>query len=282
MESVYIGDNKCPGIYTISENKIGEISKYGDIYQACCGTDCSYIAKWQSEKKSALEEAKIQYFVAQHGIAPMIREVLICENNGAIIIMDVLSITAGRMIRSLSSNQLTVTIQHYRTLLSKVLDNIKKYDIDTQKIEEKLYSPTLTFEELHNLRGSINKKCWETDGNVPTIDSIDIQVADTDEQKNMRIHIVQQIVYLIIQLHKLGIAHLDTHLNNFMKGDGDRYYIIDFGLSTESPTQEQLKYDYNRYVRDIKKFSTEDGYVNLDYLLDYAYMLNNQAINKND
>lgn len=269
LSSVYVGTKRCEGVYTITDVSIGEPSIYGKIYQACCKDDCSYVAKWQKDKKMAKEEADIQYLVAKQGLAPHIREILVCDK-GTIIIMDALTITAMRIITSLSKTQRDVTQKYYQEKIQPVLNILKEKGEDVQDIEQLLNDEITDFSTYHNMRGKINKLCWKHIGSG-CIESIDIQVPDTKEQKELKIKTVNQIFILLNKLHHMGITHKDTHLNNFMsKGVDPQLYLIDFGLAKFTYDKKDREYDYQRFIRDIRKFSNEDGYVNLNYLLDFA------------
>ena len=117
LEKVFIDSDECPGIYKITDKKIGNESSYGSIFLTCCESEekvgkftsvsnnCDYVAKWQpiidlgagfkmtNTSENMINEARLQYIAARRGLAPMIREVMICEE-GSIIIMDALTITA--------------------------------------------------------------------------------------------------------------------------------------------------------------------------------------------
>ena len=59
LEKVFIDSDECPGIYKITDKKIGNESSYGSIFLTCCESEekvgkftlvsnnCDYVAKWQ-------------------------------------------------------------------------------------------------------------------------------------------------------------------------------------------------------------------------------------------
>ena len=84
----------------------------------------------------------------------------------------------------------------------------------------------------------------------------------------------------MINLYEMRISHGDTHLNNYMRGMDGVYKLIDFGESEEKPTMNELVRDLKRTRRDLIKLVEEDGYNNLEYLVDYYnYLLSERGIN---
>lgn len=84
-----------------------------------------------------------------------------------------------------------------------------------------------------------------------------IKGESTSNRKKRKTKIFETLLKLIDKLHSHGIAHGDSHLKNFMrtKKDPDRYYFIDFGLSTTMPNEYRLCRDFKDIFNDIKKLS---------------------------
>ena len=258
IDQVYIGDQKCEGIYTMKD-PIGEASVYGKVYTACCDGNCSYVAKWQPNSKMALNEAKIQYSVAQQGLAPMIREVWVCPE-GTIIIMDALSITAKRMLLTLGDVQRQTVINKYVNIYKAVLN---KYPNEIGLIPKLM--AIKSEQQLFDIRKEINLLLCRKYRCQP-IEDIIITEEDSKEEKDMKIGIMNQLIGLLGSLHSMGLVHGDAHLNNFMSKD-DKWYLIDFGLTLDDTLKNRMG-DYQKIIFDLTRL-INDGYENLRYLREH-------------
>lgn len=276
LEAVFVDNELCEGVYTISQNRIGEKSVFGEVYQACCKKNCDFVAKWQAlggkhkkTKEDILKEVEIQSIASKNKLAPSIQEVWICPE-GIIIIMEALKITASRDLKTLSEQQLYDTILYYKNVFDKKIKEtemyVKKSDFSSiKKSIDKENLGKLSFQDLKDIRRDINKFCY-TYG-VEPLDDIYVIGEDSNEDKKIKKDILKSLLDLLKQLHSLGIVHGDTHLNNFMKMIGDnRYYLIDFGESKINPTEQDVKKDFLRLKRDVEELSSQHRYTNLDYL----------------
>lgn len=262
LKQFYCDGESCSGVYTVTDAQIGEKSINGVIYQACLENDCDYVAKWQSKIDIAIAEAKVQQFAAVHNLAPKVQQIWVCQE-GAIIIMDAMSIAVSRLIKALSPQQLQATIDYNLNVFRKKIGGDMKTDF------------VKTVEDLRKLRSDINKKLYARgDSPLPDVETI----PDTDEQKENRKRIMMDVFQLLNDLHKLGIVHKDAHLNNFMADKNMKIKIIDFGMATE--LHDDFLVDYKRAVRNISQYINE-GYTNLDYLEEFCKMKIESMLNLN-
>tara|TARA_B110000908_G_C10184716_1_gene417433 strand:- start:53 stop:1033 length:981 start_codon:yes stop_codon:yes gene_type:complete len=292
LNAVYVGKEKHEGVYYVTKHKIGEPSMYGKIYLACLGKKCNYIAKWQQDKEMAIMEATIQHNLSTFGITPNIREMWVCDK-GVIIIMDALSNTAHRELFNFSRKQVERE-QEYKHVFSDKIDEIvkvRKQTMEKSKLHEKLkflinlkqklFDPSTKYKDLYKLRDDVNKQVrlsiFNNDHKISELQQLSM-IQDTDKQKVKRIAVVTQVFDLIHRLHKFGYTHMDTHTNNFMTDDNGVFYIIDFGLTKQSNSVDDRKYDYDRFTDDIRQFSDTFRYTNLDYLLTYSEKLSSEKL----
>jgi len=251
IETFYCDGKDCDNLYSITDLQIGEKSVNGVVYQACLLNNCSYIAKWQKNAITAISEAQIQQEAATKGLAPYVHQAWVCDQ-GAIIIMDAMSIAVSRILKSLTQEQLSQTIK----------TNTDKFKLTGIPFEEKSIR---TVEDLRKTRSSINTSLYRQ-GKTPLGD---IETAkDTEEQIQMRKRILREVFDLIDKLHSIGIEHNDAHLNNFMADSNMQIRIIDFGESKKTPGPIGGK-DYKRAARDISQY-IDEGYTNLAYLKNFA------------
>lgn len=258
LNKFYCEGVDCENVYTVTDIQIGEKSINGVVYQTCLQSNCDYIAKWQKNTEVALTEANIQQYAAKNGLAPYIRQVLTCEE-GAIIIMDSLTIAVSRLIKSLKPQQLKATLENNLDIFDRAIKT-NGLNINYKKDEIK------NIEDLATLRSRINSELY-SNGYNPISDIITVE--DDEKQSEFRKNIVLQVYALLNKLHSLGIVHDDAHLNNFMADKNMVVKIIDFGTAKYSNDVEK---DFKRAVRDISRYISE-GYTNLEYLEDYARTL---------
>ena len=230
----------CSGVYAIVEDKVRGSGKYGTVYEACCGSNCDFVAKWQPGSDEVIKEAKLQNIAARNGLAPVIRDVWKCDLSGIIIIMDALRTTAKAELQSLTPEQWEVTLNYYKNLFIR--------RTDPKNISELLKE----YDEIKRIQ--------------PSLPPFKIQVEDNDEQKDRKIRIVNTLIDLLESLHNLGISHGDSHLSNFMTNDGGRYYLIDFGNSLSPTKLLYVKKDYSLLYDSLKTLADFGGYTNLKYL----------------
>ena len=303
----YINNNskKCPNGFIIEEDSYGKRSNNGEIYKACCDDDCEYIAKWQSFKQNALNEAEIQNYFAQLGIAPKIIEIWECSN-GVIIIMDKLNETVRDIILELSPLQIYNTKKYYTKIFNdklnelekkiKKLEKLKKIenledlddleDLEDLEIEDlddydikilkDLVKNIKTYDDMLKIMKSINILCMKY--NISHLKKLKVITEDTREQKDLKIYIIDQIVSLIYTIHRHNIVHLDTHSNNFLVDRNLNVKIIDFGEFNRDTDLDYRKFDYERFIRDINTWINQYGYKNLEYLHNYINDKYNQII----
>jgi serine/threonine protein kinase len=260
IKSFNCEDGDCDNVYSL-KNQIGEDSKYGKIFQACkTEQNCSYVAKWQTDIEMALQEAKIQKEISKLGITPKIHQIYTCKE-GAIIIMDSLTIAASRLFKSLTPAQLNDTIDHNVQKIDRV---IKRYNLNYVINRREIKS----VEDLVKLRSTVNGVIFRTRPMPPILDDIET-VEDSEFQKVKREMYLTEIFSLLQTLHKTGLIHNDAHLNNFMGDDAMNIKVIDFGLVKRIEKPEDKLIDFKRVLRNILQY-TEEGYTNLRYLYELA------------
>lgn len=258
VESLYCEEDECKNTYDISDDRIGEESINGVVYKACLENKCNYVAKWQSNKEVALNEAKMQMIAAKDGIAPNVRQVLTCPE-GVIIIMDAMSMAISRLFKMLSRDQLNRTIEYNTEYFDKT---IQKSGIEVEYNRDDIKS----VEDLRKIRARINRILFSS-GFAGLNDVFTME--DTEDMKEKRKKYIKTIFKLINRLHKLGISHNDAHLNNFMTDDKGNLKIIDFGTAKQINTHDNYLNDYKRVQRNISQYY-EEGYTNLDYLVHFV------------
>ena len=277
FKNYYYNSNskKCSNGFMIEDDSFGKKSNNGKIYKACCDDNCEYIAKWQNNKENALNEAHIQNYFAQLGIAPKIIEVWECSN-GVIIIMDKLNETLKDILLELSPLQLYNTkkynINIFNHKLNQLEDELKTLEFNELNYEsinflKDLIKNIKTYHDMLKIRSSINILCYRN--NIAPIAQIKVITDDTKAQRDLKIYIVDQIISLIYTIHRHNIVHLDTHSNNFLIDKNLNVKIIDFGEFKQDTDLDYRKFDYERFIRDIRTWISEYGYENLKYLYNY-------------
>jgi serine/threonine protein kinase len=251
IETFYCDGKDCDNLYTITDLQIGEKSINGVVYQACLLNDCSYIAKWQKNPVTAISEAQTQQEAAKKGLAPYVHQAWTCDE-GAIIIMDAMSIAVSRILKSLTQEQLAQTIKN----------NTDKFKRSGIIFDEKAIR---SIEDLRKTRSLINTTLYRQ-GKNPLGDIETVQ--DTDQQMDTRKKTVSEVFNLLDKLHSIGIEHGDAHLNNFMADSDMKIHIIDFGEAKKISGPITGK-DYKRAARDISQY-IDEGYTNLAYLKELA------------
>lgn len=117
LQRIYCNGKECENIYRIVDKdqreKLGE-GVYGQVYQACLGDDCSYVGKWveKNDQFNIVSEGKLQHELALKGIAPEVKQIMICQNGG-MIVMSGLKATLDQIITRVSESQLTYLRNHY-------------------------------------------------------------------------------------------------------------------------------------------------------------------------
>lgn len=284
-----VGD-ECQDGYLVSPTRIGEDSMYGQVYQATCGSDeqTSYVAKWLSteskeSQSDAITEVDIQITAAKAGLAPKIHKMWVCDI-GTIIVMDNMSMTVGRVLRSLTEEQMISTISYYHPILldvyEKIYDKSKVSDRMSEKcakMERLVQNPDLiqNLDDLISMRACLNGFCYGT--STAPIDSIEVQVADSAVQRREKSDLLEDCMSLLSSLHLLNITHNDCHLNNFMIDSDFQTKLIDFGLSIYNDVPDETdelgnaavanvqKVDFKRVLQNIDRF-IQEGYINIKYL----------------
>jgi serine/threonine protein kinase len=269
----FYSDYSCDGgIYVINNDRIGEKSIFGQIYQSCCGNKCDYVAKWQPNIDEALNEAKMQITVSEYGLAPKIREVWRCPE-GVIIIMDALSITAKRELQKLRREQIDNFVNKYKPIFKEKLKYLqimlKEEFMDLKQLIEE-DSPSIG--DFKNFKQKYNEICKENKLNprMYLTGELSVDTPDTDEQKEERFLILDNLVNLLKTLHQHNIIHGDSHLNNFMRSQDDSdFKLIDFGMAKISPKEEEQFNDFVKLGTALTLLTVT--YKNLQYLADHYY-----------
>ena len=92
--------------WIIIPDKIGEKSKYGSIYQACCGKKCDYVLKFQYDKLKTSDEIKIHKHI--YDLAPKLVPKIIDDYEcklGRGIILEKLDLTLGKALEIIDEEE---------------------------------------------------------------------------------------------------------------------------------------------------------------------------------
>ena len=107
---------------------------------------------------------------------------------------------------------------------------------------------------------------------APIISEVpEIKIEDTEETKTFRKGIVTQCFTILVELHHIGIAHNDAHLNNFMCDKDYNFYLIDFGYAKPISLSYPEK-DFETLKDNLTWFPDND-FPNLKYLVDHYQSL---------
>jgi tRNA A-37 threonylcarbamoyl transferase component Bud32 len=234
LEKFYCSGVDCNNLYTITNKGLGKFSAHAKIYEACKNENCDFVAKWMLEgpDRDPDEESDL-YLKPIKPIEEALFQYRASQYNLAPKVRQVWQCNKGIII---------------------IMDALSTTAGDILKHLE--YNQTSKY-------------------NISNINSIEdyleyrpISIPDSEEQKNIKIDIVNKMINIINKLHKIGISHGDAHLDNFMFDKEGKIYFIDFGFS-----EELSKFNNNRdYKSIISSIETciKKGYTNLQYLLDYT------------
>lgn len=92
--------------WTIIPDKIGEKSKYGSIYQACCGKKCDYVLKFQYDKLKTSKEIEIHKHI--YDLAPKLVPKIIDNYEcklGQGIVLEKLDLTLGKALEIINEEK---------------------------------------------------------------------------------------------------------------------------------------------------------------------------------
>jgi serine/threonine protein kinase len=264
LESIY-SDKSCPnGIYVVTNNRIGEQSAFGKIYEACCHKTCDYVAKWQPDIEVALKEAEIQHIVSQENLSSTIHNVWICDS-GVIIIMDSLISTALNDLKEITdeqeANTEVIRPNVLRELFKKALAEIGK-----PEWFEKITLKTLN--QFKKYREIINKAIHKNNLDIQEIPEISYSttIPDNDQQIKHKTTILNEVVSLLKRIHTMGYYHGDTHLNNFMRDREGNYKMIDFGMSGLIRTDDNVDKDFLKVEASLIALGIKHPH--LEYLIE--------------
>jgi serine/threonine protein kinase len=255
VSELYCDKKQCDNIYSIGDRILTGNNAFGYMYDACLDDSCDYIAKWQkitSEQNlnDIKKEATTQHLLGEKGLAPKVKQLLICPEGG-IIIMEKMSFPVSSKFITLSKKQIREAIGNFNK-------RINKQCLAAPDIENMISN----YSDLYLVKDIIN----ETIGF--TIENIEITSEDTDDVKRKRTNYLDQIFDLLTLLNKMGYRHGDAHLDNFMFDAQGNIKIIDFG--TIGPSNfDSLEYDINDVLFDLQK-RIDDGLGNLQYLYNYT------------
>jgi hypothetical protein len=92
--------------WIIIPDKIGEKSKYGSVYQACCGRKCDYVLKFQYDKLKTSKEIEIHKHIYELApkLVPKIIEDYECKL-GQGIILEKLDLTLGKALEIINEEK---------------------------------------------------------------------------------------------------------------------------------------------------------------------------------
>jgi serine/threonine protein kinase len=208
--------NRCNGHFHHTDIKLGE-GAYGKIYQACCGTDCSYAMKvMEVDGNDHVDhEVAFQNALSRHGYAIPVYEIQRCHFKEAYV-MDRLDHTLYDDLFALSPEQnqqmKTFYIDFYNNHVpDRIINEIRRYT--THKEYIKLYK---RFGNTRDVRPQT--------------------VKDTPEQQYRKLKSLLLVLNLLDGVNQLNVKHHDTHLGNFMRKTGeDNYVLIDFGMAEQTP-----------------------------------------------
>jgi tRNA A-37 threonylcarbamoyl transferase component Bud32 len=105
-EKIVSSDQSCPTEWEIV-SQVGEHSAYGEIWTACCGTDCAHVLKFLpydgNSREAILNEIEIQTRCSELGLCPRIRDAWFCDEGGAIV-MEVFDQTVKQLLIKFKSD----------------------------------------------------------------------------------------------------------------------------------------------------------------------------------
>ena len=264
LEAVY-SDGICPYMYKITDEKIGE-GAYGKTYKTCCQDNCNdYVAKWQPNVSRAKREATLQFLASQHNLAPIVRELWICDLGG-IVIMDALKTSALENLEDLSDEQKD-TAKVSPLEKQKIIEKAKILGIN-EDVDLKTLKDYQTYMNYINELISLENKKGRSISFLNEI-KYKVSVPDSLTQIENKKKIIDDIITLLTKIHNLTeIVHNDAHLGNFMTDQDGKYKIIDFGLATHIQNSEGVK-DFKELENSLIRLREKSRHLN--YLLDYFY-----------
>ena len=111
-EKIVSSDQSCPTEWEIV-SQVGEHSAYGEIWTACCGTDCAHVLKFLpydgNSREAILNEIEIQTRCSELGLCPRIRDAWFCgdekdNEGGGAIVMEVFDQTVKQLLMEFKSD----------------------------------------------------------------------------------------------------------------------------------------------------------------------------------
>ena len=93
------------------KGQVGEESMYGDVYAACCKSDCTHVMKIQKIVKGGTtdQENEMQVLAAERGLAPLVVDSYVCDDN-SIIIMKAMKRTVYDLLKEIFDSQVHLLI----------------------------------------------------------------------------------------------------------------------------------------------------------------------------
>lgn len=158
LEKVYCVGEECDNVYVIMDEKDQIIGKggYGQVYQACLKDKCDYVGKWvkivyPNDKDDLMRELLIQYDLSLYNIAPSIKQLLLCDNGG-MIIMSGLKITLRDYLSVLSDYQEAALFQRPAV----ILDDDGDIRLERIAVIEQLFDLIKQMNELHYVHNDLH------------------------------------------------------------------------------------------------------------------------------
>jgi serine/threonine protein kinase len=137
IETTYIGCTKIPracsphetGIKWSIMSKIGEKSKVGDIYQACCGDNCDFVLKIQNKKDHDRETSIYDYLKSEKmsGVVVDVIDHFVCgdrKKGGGIMIMEKMDITLSAAFQQINNLRFASEISKLKAKI-KIIEELE-------------------------------------------------------------------------------------------------------------------------------------------------------------
>lgn len=223
VKKILYGSDGKPCDFIIGD-KTGDPSSYGTAFDACCASNdsnCNYVLKKLNtlNERNLIKEVEIQMKASKSNLAPKV------------ILSYITDLECGFVMERLKpiEDLFLTTIQNEELLREFIGD-----ELDLDLFNDVVSNPIFVVEKDYSKYISFKNE----------FDRI------LDNKRKVLIDIISKIK----QLHKIGIAHEDTHLRNIMLDNRDNIKFIDFGLSLNYDYEIDSEDDYEILKRSLKSF----------------------------
>jgi serine/threonine protein kinase len=275
--------DKCPTQFHNTEHKLGT-GNFGSAYEACCNDDCTYAMKViedPDDDEHIDTEVELQNLCAAHNYAVPVYETQKCQTDAReAFIMDRLDISLYDDLFSLSpiqNKQIQYTYKKHFAHYSKQFPSLYK---EWSKLSS--YTSLKQYNSLYRLLRSTviksnHKDQWE--------DVVPKRLHDSLYEKQRKLKCILFALNVLDGLHKIGVRHNDTNLNNFMrKQEQEQYVMIDFGMAYKSHSSTDQNPDIELFSKKLKQvvevldfytvYSNGNDYVQkYPISVDYSYLV---------